>query len=97
MTYLDRLREYSKKKSRPVETYSPLAKQIQALIAPLSPLQLHRAWSVEELLPQLKGRFQARPATREVAKALRQIGWTQKRCWKKSGMNRRFWYPPAGG
>jgi len=95
MTYLDILQKAAKQPSEPTAGCTSLTDQIQALMSPLSSMQLNRPWSIDELLPRLKGRYQQRPATREVAKALRVLGWQQKRCWKKSGLNRRFWYPPA--
>jgi len=95
MTYLTRLQQAAQRPSEPRTGYVPLTEQIQALTAHLPPMQLNRPFSIEELLPQLHGRYKARPATREVAKALTELGWQQKRCWKKSGLNRRFWYPPT--
>ena len=96
MTYLTQLQKAAQQPSEPTAGYMPLTDQIQALIAPISPIQLHRPWSIDELLPRLRGRYKTRPATREVAKALIQLGWQQKRCWKKSGLNKRFWYSPVG-
>jgi len=97
MTYLDKLRESAKKTAKPTQTngHTPLQQQIRDLIAPLSPMQLNRPFTTEELRQQLEGKHRTRPASRDVAGALRQLGWTQKRCWKKSGLNRRFWYPPT--
>ena len=94
MTYLTELQEALRQPSKPTAGFTPLTDQILALTAHLPPIQLNRLWSIDELLPQLKGRYKQRPATREVAKALTQLGWQQKRCWKKSGLNRRFWYAP---
>ena len=94
MTYLTKLQEAAQRPSEPRTGYVPLTEQIQALTSSLSPLQLNRPWAIDELLPMLQGRYQKRPATREVAKALTQLGWQRKRCWKKSGLNRRFWQPP---
>jgi hypothetical protein len=95
MTYLKYLQENAKQDTEPTRARIPLTAQITNLTAPLPDIQRNRAWSVSELLPQLKGRYQKRPATREVAQALTELGWQQKRCWKKSGLNRRFWYPPT--
>lgn len=94
MSYLDQLQKAAQQPSEPGAGYTPLTDQIKALMSPLSSMQLLRPWSIDELLPRLRGRYQTRPATREVAKALTQLGWQQKRCWKKSGLNRRFWYAP---
>ena len=94
MTYLTELQEAVQQPSEPTAGFTPLTNQIIALTVHLPPIQLDRPWSIDELLPQLQGRYKQRPATREVAKALTQLGWQQKRCWQKSGLNRRFWYPP---
>lgn len=94
MTYLTQLQKAAQQPSEPTADYNALTVQIHALIAPLSPIQLNRPWSIDELVPRLQGRYQKHPATREVAKALTQLGWKQKRCWNKSGLNRRFWYAP---
>ncbi len=96
MTYLDILQKAAQESSEPGADYTPLTDQIQTLMSSLSSIQLNRPWSIDELLPRLQGRYQKRPATREIAKALTLLGWQQKRCWKKSGLNRRYWYPPEG-
>jgi hypothetical protein len=73
----------------------PLDAQVAALTATLPAAVLHRPWSLEELIPRLEGKYRPRPATRSVAQALRRLGWQQRRCWKKTGLNRRLWVPPA--
>lgn len=95
MSYLDELNEAAQQDQEQPAEYASLTEQIEALTAPLPNIQLHRPWSVSELLPQLQGRYQDRPASREVAQALTELGWQQRRCWQKSGLNRRFWYPPT--
>jgi hypothetical protein len=95
MTYLKYLQDYAQQDAEPTAKHASLTEQIQALIAPLPDIQRNRPWSVSELIPQLRGRYQDRPASREVAQALTELGWQQRRCWKKSGLNRRFWYPPT--
>ena len=94
MTYLKYLQKNAQQDAEPARARIPLTAQITNLTAPLPDLQRNRPWSVAELIPQLQGRYQDRPASREVAQALTELGWQQKRCWKKSGANRRFWYPP---
>ena len=96
-TYLDALKQTAV--MRPQQTvstthYKPLTAQIEELMEGLSPLSVNRPWSIAELTPKLAGKHQKRPATRDVAKALTQLGWQRQRCWKKSGLNRRFWLPP---
>ena len=94
MTYLTQLQEALRQPSEPTTGFTPLTDQILALTAHLPPIQLNRPFSIDELLPQLKGRYQARPATREVAKALTQLGWTRHRNWTIEGRNKRYWFPP---
>ena len=99
MSYLDELRQAAARAA----THSPASKpeassldaQIAALTAALPAAVLHRPWSLEELIPRLEGKYRPRPATRSVAQALRRLGWQQRRCWKKTGLNRRLWLPPA--
>ena len=100
MSYLaDLQREIAKRASRHGATSNPdtpsLDAQIASLTATLPSAVLHRPWSLEELLPRLSGQYRPRPATRSVAQALRRLGWQQRRCWKKTGLNRRLWVPPA--
>jgi hypothetical protein len=79
----------------PAQDVPPLDAQIASLTATLPSAVLHRPWSLEELIPRLEGKYRPRPATRSVAQALRRLGWQQRRCWKKTGLNRRLWVPPA--
>ena len=94
MTYLTQLQEALQQPSEPTAGFTPLTDQIVALTAHLPPIQLNRPWSIDELLPRLQGRYKKRAATREVAKALTQLGWQQKRCWTNEGRNKRYWWPP---
>ena len=77
------------------KAHVPLTEQIASLTATLPSAVLHRPWSLEELIPRLEGKYRPRPATRSVAQALRRLGWQERRCWKKTGLNRRLWVPPA--
>lgn len=96
MTYLSELRNAASSGTS-AKRYTPLVQQLATMLATLPPVLVNRPWSIEELLPRLEGRYRQRPASREVAKALKTLGWTQRRCWKKSGLNRRFWHPPIAG
>jgi len=93
MNYLLELRE-STSPAQP-HPYVPLVQQLERLLATLPPVLVNRPWSIEELLPRLEGRYRPRPASRDVAKALAALNWQRTRCWKQSGLNRRYWMPPA--
>jgi hypothetical protein len=97
MTYLNELRDAVPITKPQPQPYMPLVQQLQTLFATLPPMQLHRPWSIEELLPRLLGRYRPRPAARQVAQALTQLGWQRTRCWKRSGLGRRYWSPPNKG
>ena len=98
MSYLAELKAQAARAAAPPRATAkpqvPLDAQIKALTATLPAAVLHRPWSLEELVPRLEGRFRPRPATRSVAQALRRLGWQQRRCWRKEGLNRRLWVPP---
>jgi hypothetical protein len=99
VSYLDELKAEAARATARRTTSKPDAPsldfQIELLLATLPSAVLHRPWSLEELIPRLEGKYRPRPATRSVAQALRRLGWQQRRCWKKTGLNRRLWVPPA--
>lgn len=66
---------------------------LQAWIASMAPSELARRFSISEVLTlaQLTGTYQASPAKREVAQALRALGFRPCRDWTKGGRNRRYW------
>lgn len=72
---------------------TPLTQQIDALMLSLPPVQRNRPWSMDEFLARLHGRFTQRPHPMNVGKALRALGWTQKRDWTHNGGGRRYWVP----
>jgi hypothetical protein len=50
----------------------------------------NRSFQIAEIVGACSGKFKARPATREVAAALRALGWSQRRYWN-AGQGRRLW------
>ena len=54
-----------------------------------------RKYSMTEFILRFAGRFRPKPATRLIADALRELGWTEHRDWTRAGRNRRYWVPPA--
>ena len=104
-TYIDQLKNHaaqanllseevkakSHKKDSRVLCDIPLTVQIEVLMRSLSPTQRNRPWSMDELLPRLRGRYSARPHPMNVGSALRQLGWRSKRDWTRDGDGRRIW------
>jgi hypothetical protein len=74
---------------RPV--FEPLETQITRWWANLPQSSRERAFLISEIAGVCRGRFKERPALRDVAAALRTMGWTQQRDWRKAGNNRRVW------
>lgn len=68
-----------------------LTDQIEALMRSLPPAQRNRAWSMEELVARLQGRYNARPCAGSVGVALRRLGWRRLRDCSQAGGGRRVW------
>lgn len=73
----------------------PLTSQIKELMQSLPPAQRDRAWSMEEFVARLHGRYSARPHPMNVGQALRALGWAQERDWSQTGGGRRYWRQPS--
>lgn len=72
-------------------TYKPLDQQIEELMRSLPPAQRDRAWSMDELVLRLQGRYRAHPHAKDVGAALRRLGWQRVRDWTSTGGGRRLW------
>ena len=68
-----------------------VAQQIEELMRSLPPAQRDRAWSMDELVARLHGRYKVRPCAGEIGTALRRQGWTRVRDWGREGGGRRVW------
>jgi hypothetical protein len=73
-----------------------LACQIETWLRAMSRQQQFRKFTVDEviMLAQLTGAYQTLPAKREVAEALRVLGFRAGRDWSNAGRNRRYWVLP---
>lgn len=71
----------------------PLVDQLRDHLATLPPAQKERI-SIPAILPHLTGKYRERPHYIQVAKALRIIGYTSVRSWKKSDSGCRYWLAP---
>lgn len=60
-----------------------------------APALRERKYSMTEFVVRFSGRFRPKPATRLIAEALRELGWTEHRDWTRAGRNRRYWLAPA--
>jgi len=69
----------------------PLEVQITRWWANLPPIIQQRPFQIAEVAAQCKGRYRDKPALREVAAALRALGWSERRDWSLMGRNRRLW------
>ncbi len=70
-----------------------LVHEINAWLKTMSQHQQSRKFTIDEVvtLAQLTGTYQASPAKREVAQALRALGFQSCRDWSVTGRNRRYW------
>ena len=74
-----------------VATWEPLEVQIKRWWANLPPIMQQRPYQITEIAAQCRGRYRDKPALREVATALRVLGWSERRDWSVAGRNKRFW------
>jgi hypothetical protein len=73
--------------------YEPLEIQIARWWANLPEAMKDRSFQITEIAGVCGGKSLERPALRNVAAALRALGWKEYRDWTASGRNRRFWIP----
>jgi hypothetical protein len=71
----------------------PLEDQIKRWWANVPEADRNRRFHITEIAAHCRGRYQAKPALREVAEALRSLRWTQMRDWRKASRNKRYWSP----
>jgi hypothetical protein len=69
----------------------PLEDQIRRWWANVAEVDRNRRFHIAEIAAHCRGKYQTRPALRDVAAALRCLGWTQTRDWRKAGRNKRGW------
>jgi len=95
--YIQHLRKVSEEtlsKSKQSECrveWEPLEIQIKRWWANLPPIMKQRPFQIVEIAAQCKGTYRGKPALRDVANALRSLGWHEFRDWSNSGRNRRLW------
>ncbi len=73
--------------------HEPLTAQIHRWWTNLPPILRERCFQITEIAGVCSGRYRKRPALREVAAALRALGWQEERDWTKAGRNHRYWHP----
>lgn len=73
--------------------YEPLEIQIARWWANLPEAMKDRSFQITEIAGVCGGKSLERPALRNVAAALRALGWKEYRDWTTTGRNRRFWIP----
>ena len=72
-----------------------LETQIQRWWVNLPPFTKRRRFQIKEIAVNCTGKIKPKPALREVAFALRALGWSESRDWSKQGRNHRLWSPPT--
>jgi hypothetical protein len=100
--YIQNLRKISKdlqlyakeKQDTNCANWEPIEAQIKRWWFSLPPIMQQRRFQITEIASHCRGKFLERPALREVASALRSLGWREVRDWTKSGRNLRQWLPP---
>jgi hypothetical protein len=90
-----RLAEHSLRKRTRKTEWEPLETQIQRWWVNLPPTIQWRRFQIFEIAAQCNGKYRDRPALRQVASALRTIGWREVRDWTNHGRNHRLWQPPG--
>ena len=80
-------------KPEKIEILDCYADQIMKWSQHLSPVQLLRRYSIEEVmaLACLRGRYRDQASVRYTGEALRRCGFVTKRDWTTAGRNKRFW------
>ena len=81
-------------KTRPtkvVAVWHPFEDQIKRWWANMPPSLKGRRFQLAEIAGHCRGRTGGKPANRDVAAALRALGWHEFRDWSLAGRNRRFW------
>ncbi len=82
------------KKTRKPFDVPPLVDQLRTHLANLPPSARARV-SIPALLPHLQGRWREHPHYIQIAHALRALGYTETRSYKKADAGRRYWLAPA--
>ena len=76
--------------SRPSSDLS-VEEQLRNFFDSLPQRLLERPWAMAEITDKLVGKYRAHPHPQNVARALRRLGWVQKRDWTQAGKGRRYW------
>ncbi|MDA8128090.1 MAG: hypothetical protein M0Z73_05240 [Betaproteobacteria bacterium] len=74
----------------------PLPTRLKAIIAAMPETERNKPRPLEFFAERLRGRQRLSPHRGELAAALRSIGWTRRRNWRKSDVgNCSYWHPPV--
>lgn len=79
---------------------TPMTERIRRLLRPLPPEERVQPRTMEWFVEQLKPRWSGRRASpRDVGAALRHLGWTRTRAWRRTETGdeigfRAYWLPP---
>lgn len=78
-----------------VPAWQPLEDQIKRWWVNVPPSLRNRRFQLAEIAGHCRGRAGGKPANRDVAAALRALGWQDSRDWTRAGRNRRLWSSSA--
>ena len=73
----------------------PLELQLVEFFRTLSPEQLNRPWTMDQITIKLQGKFHDHPHPQMVATELRKMGWQRRRLYSHQADGRRYWFPPG--
>lgn len=83
-TLRTRARQVAEEPAPTADTLSPLPVRLKKVLAQIPPELAQEGVSLEFIRERLSGRQKGRKAQAgEVATALRALGWTRTRCWRK--------------
>ena len=90
--------EAQKAKPAHASGLTPLVDRLRRLIATLPPEVRQQPQSIEFYAERLRGRQKPTPQRAELARCLRQLGYTRSRKWRQSADGfRALWYAPRNG
>lgn len=85
----------ARKPYQPDPNFVDLDEQCRRFTNGLTPMQRRGVFTLDDILPQLKGRYAVRPASSRVSNSLIRLGWSKGRFEASRSLpRRRVWLPP---
>ena len=75
----------------------PLEQQLIEYFRSLSPAQICRAWTMNEIIRSgnLTGKYRDRPHPQQIAEILTRNAWTKRRLYGAEFGGKKYWFPPV--